>query len=409
MSKKQSLWKSLSCDLTQEEIATYSQELATVTGEQAEIEAEKKEVMSSFAAKLNKCIADGRVLARKIITKKEDRQVECDLDFDYAKGMVFTVRTDNGVTIGQRKLTDEERQEWLDFEGEEDRKQAAEEKREEEYLADCQNMERDEPPVIEGELLQIEHTPAEPGVSVCGNTECHYNDATEGNGCKQYEEVWECKQALQEGAEDTEAAKAEMARRDSICKTWNECEHQDICFTEQNEEDGICFKDEPHRLPVVEEPAKALTFQELMQWGYSRNEAKIIAAGFQLVKYSRDERVVSITAVDPRGGWLSSPPASTFAAAERDLATVLERPGLIEVAGNKKGGVVGHKCMHALRAVGFEFYRAERVMGPNNSGEVISKIKFGSSWRTWKKFDTPNEYEHAWNTLMTTHPFALED
>lgn len=112
---KHAMFKNLPCDLTETEIATYSQELAKTTSMQAEIEAEKKEVLSDFTAKLNKCLADARVLARKITTRKEDRHVECDLDFDYVKGMVYTIRTDTGVTIDQRKLTDDERQEWLDF------------------------------------------------------------------------------------------------------------------------------------------------------------------------------------------------------------------------------------------------------------------------------------------------------
>jgi len=282
MSKKHTLWKSLSCDLTSEEIATYSQELASVTGEQAEIEAEKKEVMSSFAAKLNKCIADGRVLARKIITKKEDRQIECDLDFDYAKGMVFTVRTDTGVTIGQRKLSDDERQQWLDLEGEQDRQQAAEEKLEEQGAPTAA-------PVIEGELLQIEHK-AGPEVSVCGSTGCSHYDADEPNGCTENENVYECDQCtpaaaelspecvqcrsshpecdqccmacadicnnqqyclVEEAAEEKrQAEEVENDRRTGICKTWEECEHKDICFLPENEIAGVCYKDEPDKLPV---------------------------------------------------------------------------------------------------------------------------------------------------------------
>ena len=116
---KHSIFKNLPCDLTREEVAVYSEELAKITSMQAEIEEEKKEVLSDFTAKLNKCIADGRVLARKITTRKEDRHIECDLDFDYTKGLVYTVRTDTGQTIDQRKLTDDERQERLDLEGEE--------------------------------------------------------------------------------------------------------------------------------------------------------------------------------------------------------------------------------------------------------------------------------------------------
>lgn len=117
---KHTMYKNLPCDLSTTEIATYSEELAKITNQQAEIEAEKKEVLSDFTAKLNKCVADGRVLARKITTKKEDRHVECDLDFDYVKGMVYIVRSDTGATIDQRKLTDDERQERLDFEREQE-------------------------------------------------------------------------------------------------------------------------------------------------------------------------------------------------------------------------------------------------------------------------------------------------
>jgi hypothetical protein len=240
---KHTLWKSLSCDLTSDEISTYSTELANITTEQSEIEAEKKEIMSNFTARLNKCIADGRVLARKITTRKEDRQVECDLVFDYAKGVVFTVRTDTDVTIGQRKLTDDERQEWLDFEGEQDKQQAIEEKAE------------DTAEVPQGE-------PAKE-ISICDNTNCYEHEPTEPNHCGYCENVWECENSFQEGTEETAENncnptvedETEHARRDSICKEWIECEHKNICFTPQNEEEAICFKDEPHRIPGPEDKA----------------------------------------------------------------------------------------------------------------------------------------------------------
>jgi hypothetical protein len=117
---KHSIYKNLPCDLTMSEVAAYSEELAKITNTQVEIEAEKKEVLSDFTAKLNKCVADGRVLARKITTKKEDRHIECDLEFDYIRGQVFTIRMDTGATIDQRKLTDDERQERLNFEQEQE-------------------------------------------------------------------------------------------------------------------------------------------------------------------------------------------------------------------------------------------------------------------------------------------------
>lgn len=202
---KHVLWKTLSCDLSQEEISTYSQELARITGEQSEIEAEKKEVMSNFAAKLNKCVADGRVLARKIITKKEDRQVECDLDFDYSTGTVYTVRTDTGVTIGQRKLTDDERQERLDFEGEEDLKQEAADRELENVV---QEMVETLPAPTTGNPETVELTP------------------------EQVEE-------------------AEAARFDAACQEWRSCDYYLICMAPENDEANICFKDEPAKLADV--------------------------------------------------------------------------------------------------------------------------------------------------------------
>jgi hypothetical protein len=422
---KHTLWKNLSCDLTQDEISQYSQELARITGEQSEIEAQKKEVMSDFAAKLNKCTADGRVLARKIITKKEDRQVECDLEFDYKTGMVYTVRCDNGVTIDQRKLTEDERQQRLDLDGEESRRQEAEDKRNDNAA----------PPIIEGEILQIEHKPEEgeePVAMVCNNSDCLKYDVGCPNGCNELEYVEECENAVvkeisaecvrchestqcvmccktcteicneqqfclvEEAAEEKrQAEETENERRASICKTWTECQHKDICFTPANEEAGICFIDEPGKLPAP--TTIQLTFNELMGWGYKRNEAKILAAGFQLVKYERDEKQLSVTAVDPRAGWLHLPARETWAAAERDLETMIT-DGMINVVGNGKAGVPGHKCMKALRAVGFEFYR--------NAGD---RIKHGDSWKTWKKFDDSMDCSAAWETLLSTNPKALED
>lgn len=194
---KHTMYKNLSCDLSEKEIAVYSQELARVTGEQFEIENEKKEALSTFTARLAKCVADRNVLARKVITKKEDRQVECDLDFDYARGMVYTVRMDTGVTIDQRKLTDDERQERLDFEGEQDAAQAVEEKAEVAAVS--------EPTTV-----------AEPLT------------------------------------EET------IAARDEVCHEWRECKYSGICFDEEKNTAGDCFKDNPEALAEITKTGESL-------------------------------------------------------------------------------------------------------------------------------------------------------
>ena len=62
------------------------------------------------------------------------------------------------------------------------------------------------------------------------------------------------------------------------------------------------------------------------------------------------------------------------------------------------GSVVGYKCMKVLRAAGFEFYR--------NGGD---RIKFGDSWKTWKKFDDSMDCVAAFDSLMSSDAKALED
>lgn len=194
--------RTLSVELTTEEIAAYSNELATITSMEAEVEAEKKEKMSDFTAKLNKCAADRRMLARKITTRKEDRQVECDWEFDYPKGKAYLIRLDTGVTIDSRPLTDDERQQRLDLEGEEN------------PYPDHESTHHQQGPVIDGEILQIEHKP------------------------ELAEEQW----------------------RDSTCDEWRTCDYADECFEQfgqdnHSEENPVCFKSEAskHQPEAAEE------------------------------------------------------------------------------------------------------------------------------------------------------------
>ena len=377
---KHSIWKNLSCDLTDGEVATYSQELAKITQTQAEIDAEKKEVMSKFTADLNKCIADSRVLARKITSRKEDRHVECDLDFDYSRGLVYTVRIDTGVTIDQRKLTDDERQQKIDFDGEQDKQQE---------LQDSQAEVESSP--VEDDSQDTESLPADES-NFCVNTECEHHDDIEPNGCTECEYTYECDQSIQkvEGVITVE----EHDRRDKICPEWHECVHAEKCMDDSINTECVCYVAEQEKLLAT---ATELTIEDLMSWEFCRNESKILTAGFSLVKYDRDSKTLYTTAGDPRAGWQASGPFETFAAAERQLEYEIAA-GFIHVAGNNKGTVSGHKCVHKLRDKGFEFYRHEET-----------RIKYGSSWRTWKKFETAEECLSAWETLMTTHPFALED
>jgi hypothetical protein len=127
-----------------------------VTTQQAELEEEKKTVTSGFKEKIDRCISDSRCLARKISTRQDMREVECEWQMDYANRLAKLFRTDTWEEVERRKLTADELQEELQFnQGDEE--------------------------------SETEDSPA-----VCINDECDNFDKSENNGCTAFEHVHEC-------------------------------------------------------------------------------------------------------------------------------------------------------------------------------------------------------------------------
>lgn len=152
---KQNVMRHLVVNLTEEEITRCSQELARVTTQQAELEEEKKTVTSSYKEKLDRCISDSRCLARKISTKQDMREVECEWVMDYGNRIAKLFRLDTYEEVERRKLTADELQEELQFTKEEE----------------------------------------DDGLTVCGNIDCPNFDKSENNGCTSFEHVSECEKS----------------------------------------------------------------------------------------------------------------------------------------------------------------------------------------------------------------------
>ena len=108
----------LECILTEKEIATYSGELARLTQEQAEIESRKKQITADFKAKIDACIATTRVIARKVSSGKEMRDVEVRWDYNYRENVKTLFRLDTGEIVDTKALTESERQMCLKLEEE---------------------------------------------------------------------------------------------------------------------------------------------------------------------------------------------------------------------------------------------------------------------------------------------------
>jgi hypothetical protein len=106
----------LECILTEEQTKTYSGELARLTQQQAELEDRKKEVGAEYKAKIDACISTTRVIARKVSTGREMRDVEVRWDYDYLANCKCLFRLDTGELLDTKALTENERQMCLELE-----------------------------------------------------------------------------------------------------------------------------------------------------------------------------------------------------------------------------------------------------------------------------------------------------
>jgi hypothetical protein len=136
---------------------------------------------------------------------------------------------------------------------------------------------------------------------------------------------------------------------------------------------------------------------------FSRDQLKLLAAGFQLVRYTRDEKKIEQSEADPVNGWCTHEPFSTYAAAERKLKKCknsgdieTDLAGKIVMSGwNRPGGLIKQ---------GFEFYRCYGL----HSYDTSFCIKVGSkNWSNLAKYPDAAALRIAWDELMKD-PKALE-
>lgn len=107
--------RELPCTLNDNEKRAYAEELARITQEQAEHEAAKKEIAGEYKARIDKCIATSRLIARKISTGREMREVECFWELDPSTVSKRLIRADSFAEVEVATMTAEEMQRELDF------------------------------------------------------------------------------------------------------------------------------------------------------------------------------------------------------------------------------------------------------------------------------------------------------
>ena len=133
--------------------------------------------------------------------------------------------------------------------------------------------------------------------------------------------------------------------------------------------------------------------------GFSRDQAKLLLAGFTLVRYGRTEKVIYLAVPDEgKSHWFKhvGSPFATYTAAEKELKDLLSMLGYIEVTSDGLVLVTGRKHSE-LSAAGFDLYRSEGIV----QGHGTPRIKcFSKNWGTWQKYETGEEVQAAWDELM---------
>lgn len=123
MTKRKELTKTtietriLKCLLTQEEILQAGDDLATALDNLKQVQAEKDSVSKTFKAKeveLEANITAKQVLVRN---KYDYRSIECTNILDFGIAECYVKRNDTGEEIIRRKLTEDEKQTTLPFDG----------------------------------------------------------------------------------------------------------------------------------------------------------------------------------------------------------------------------------------------------------------------------------------------------
>lgn len=109
--------KFLPCKLTNEELLRFADEIGTTTQDIATEEARQISLKQELKAKLTQLEARRTVLASMITRKEEHRDVAVEIRLDFGAEECRQIRLDTCEVVGTRAITDEERQEVLDFAG----------------------------------------------------------------------------------------------------------------------------------------------------------------------------------------------------------------------------------------------------------------------------------------------------
>lgn len=113
MEEKKMFKKSLSCNLTDEELLAYSKDLAKASQDKEGTDRKRKEVADDYKAQLTKLDAEISILSRKIGNGYEHRDIDCYWLYDWTTGRKSLIRTDTAEIVQVSAIEESEKQKTL--------------------------------------------------------------------------------------------------------------------------------------------------------------------------------------------------------------------------------------------------------------------------------------------------------
>ncbi len=110
--------RSLRCQLTQEELLAAGEKLAELLDNLRRAESERESVVKQYKAKEAELAAQIESQQLLVRNKSEIRTVDCVNVLDYTDVKCIVTRLDTDEIIVDRKLTEDEKQSTLEFDGE---------------------------------------------------------------------------------------------------------------------------------------------------------------------------------------------------------------------------------------------------------------------------------------------------
>jgi hypothetical protein len=110
----------LKCSLTDKELLSHGEDLATALDNLRKSEDEKKSVVESFKAQQARLEADIAAKQLLVRNKWEFRKVDCNLVMNYSTQTATLIRLDTDEVVNERKMTHDELQLDLGFDGQDE-------------------------------------------------------------------------------------------------------------------------------------------------------------------------------------------------------------------------------------------------------------------------------------------------